>query len=60
MTGAEQAAAHGAPSVQVPVDLGGEVVVYHLGISGASRLRLTGPVIARIFLGQITPPGPPE
>ncbi len=54
MTGAEQAAAHGGASVQVPVDLGAEVVVYHLGIPGASRLHLTGPVIARIFLGQIT------
>jgi phosphate transport system substrate-binding protein len=54
MTGAEQAAARGGPAVQVPVDLGAEVVVYHLGIPGASRLHLTGPVIARIFLGQIT------
>ena len=54
MTGTEQAAAHGGTSVQVPVDLGAEVVVYHLGIPGASRLHLTGRVIARIFLGQIT------
>ena len=52
MTAAEQAAAHGGASVQVPVDLGGEAIVYHL--DGLPRLHLTGPVIARIFLGQIT------
>ncbi len=52
MTAAEQAAAHGGPSVQVPVDLGAEVIVYNL--FGLPRLHLTGPVIARIFLGQIT------
>lgn len=52
MTATEQAAAHGGPPVQVPVDLGADVVVYHL--PGLARLHLTGPVIARIFLGQIT------
>ncbi len=52
MTRAEQAAAHGGASVQVPVNLGAEVVVYHL--PGLPRLHLTGPVIARVFLGQIT------
>ena len=52
MTATEQAAAHGGPSVQVPVDLGADVVVYNL--PGLPRLHLTGPVIARIFLGQIT------
>ena len=52
MTATEQAAAHGGASVQVPVELGAEVVVYHL--PGLPRLHLTGPVIARIFLGQIT------
>jgi phosphate transport system substrate-binding protein len=54
LTAAEQAAARGGPSVQVPVDLGAEVVVYNLNLPGPSRLHLTGPVIARIFLGQIT------
>jgi len=54
LTAAEQAAAHGGASVQVPVDLGAEVVVYNLVLPGAGRLRLSGPVIARIFLGQIT------
>ena len=53
MTASQQAAAQGA-SVQVPVDLGAEVVVYNLAMPGPSRLHLTGPVIARIFLGQIT------
>ncbi|MGO9083135.1 MAG: phosphate ABC transporter substrate-binding protein PstS, partial [Streptosporangiaceae bacterium] len=52
LTPAEQAAAHGGPSVQIPVDLGAEVVVYNL--IGLPLLHLTGPVIARIFLGQIT------
>jgi phosphate transport system substrate-binding protein len=52
MTAAEQAGALGGASVQVPVDLGAEVVVYHL--PGLPRLHLTGPVIAQIFLGQIT------
>ncbi len=54
LTTAEQAAATGGPAVQVPVDLGAEVVVYHLTLPSGGRLHLTGPVIARIFLGQIT------
>jgi len=51
MTAAEQAAARGA-SVQVPVDLGAEAIAYNL--TGLPRLHLTGPVIAQIFLGQIS------
>jgi len=54
MTGGEQAAARGGPSVQVPVALGAEVVAYHLDLPHGARLHLTGPVIAKIFLGQIT------
>jgi phosphate transport system substrate-binding protein len=54
MTAAEQAAARGGPSVQVPVDLGAEGVAYNLSLPAGARLHLTGPVIARIFLGQIT------
>jgi phosphate transport system substrate-binding protein len=54
MTASEQAAAEGGPIVQVPVDLGGEGVVYNLSLPAGSRLHLTGPVLARIFLGQIT------
>ena len=54
MNASEQAAAKGGRVVQVPVDLGGEGVVYNLNLPAGSRLHLTGPVIARIFLGQIT------
>jgi phosphate transport system substrate-binding protein len=56
MTSSEQAAAIGGPSVQVPVALGAEVVVYNLSLPGA-RLHLTGPVIARIFSAR-SPTGP--
>ena len=37
---------------QVPVDLGGEAVVYNL--ADLPGVHLTGPVLAQIFLGQIT------
>jgi phosphate transport system substrate-binding protein len=48
------AGARGGPTLQVPVDLGAVAVAYNALMSGNSRLRLTGPVVARIFLGQIT------
>jgi phosphate transport system substrate-binding protein len=54
MTASEQATATGGPTVQVPVALGAEVIVYNLDLPRGQRLHLTGPVIARIFLGQIT------
>jgi phosphate transport system substrate-binding protein len=54
MTASEQAAARGGPIVQVPVDLGAEGVAYNLNLPAGTRLHLTGPVTARIFLGQIT------
>jgi phosphate transport system substrate-binding protein len=54
MTASEQTAARGGPAVQVPVDLGGEGVVYNLRLPAGARLHLTGPVLAAIFLGQIT------
>jgi phosphate transport system substrate-binding protein len=54
MTASEQAAARGGPVTQVPVDLGGEGIVYNLSLAAGARLHLTGPVLARIFLGQIT------
>jgi len=55
MTTAEQAEARGGPVVQVPVDLGAVVVSYNLGTGLLPLpLRLTGPVLARIYLGQIT------
>jgi phosphate transport system substrate-binding protein len=47
------AAARGGPAVQVPVDLGGISVAYNVMTLNGS-LKLTGPVLARIFLGQIT------
>ena len=54
MTATEQAAATGGPITQVPVALGGEGVIYNLSLPAGARLRLTGPVLAGIFLGQIT------
>ncbi|MGH3289293.1 MAG: phosphate ABC transporter substrate-binding protein PstS [Streptosporangiaceae bacterium] len=54
MTATEQAAATGGPVTQVPVDLGGEGIAYHLSLPAGARLHLTGPVLARIYLGQIT------
>ncbi len=54
MTAAEQAAAKGGSITQVPVDLGGEGITYNLSLPAGARLHLTGPVLAGIFLGQIT------
>jgi phosphate transport system substrate-binding protein len=54
MTAAEQSAAKGGRVTQVPIVLGGEGVAYHLDLPAGARLHLTGPVIAKIFLGQIT------
>jgi phosphate transport system substrate-binding protein len=58
MTAAEQAAATGgpvtSPVTQIPVDLGGEGIAYNLSLPAGARLHLTGPVLAAIFLGQIT------
>jgi phosphate transport system substrate-binding protein len=54
MTAAEQAAATGGPITQVPVDLGGEGIAYNLPLPAGARLHLTGPVLAQIYLGQVT------
>jgi phosphate transport system substrate-binding protein len=54
MNASELAAAKGGPITQVPDALGAEGVAYNLNIPAGTRLHLTGPVIARIFLGQIT------
>jgi phosphate transport system substrate-binding protein len=54
MTASEQATAKGGQITQVPVDLGGEGIVYNLSLPAGARLHLTGPVLAAIFLGQIT------
>jgi phosphate transport system substrate-binding protein len=47
------AGARGGAAVQVPVDLGAVTVAYNVPLL-AGPLKLTGPVIARIFLGQVT------
>ena len=54
MNASEQAAAKGGPITQVPVALGGEGIAYNLNLPAGARLHLTGPVLAGIFLGQIT------
>ena len=54
MTAGEQAAAKGGPITQVPVALGGEGITYNLSLPAGARLHLTGPVLAAIFLGQVT------
>jgi phosphate transport system substrate-binding protein len=51
---ADLAGACGGPAVQVPVDLGAVSVGYNVLTLSNRPLRLTGPVLARIFLGQIT------
>lgn len=51
---ADLVGARGGPSVQVPVDLGAVAVSYNVLTLSNTPLRLTGPVLARIFLGQIT------
>jgi phosphate transport system substrate-binding protein len=54
MNASELAAAKGGPITQVPVDLGGEGIAYNLSLPAGARVHLTGPVLAGIFLGQIT------
>jgi phosphate transport system substrate-binding protein len=47
------AGAHGGPALQVPVDLGAVSVAYNVLTLSNRPLRLTGPVLGRIFLGQV-------
>jgi phosphate transport system substrate-binding protein len=54
MNANELAAAQGGPVTQVPDALGAEGVAYNLDLPAGARLHLTGPVLAAIFLGQIT------
>ena len=54
MNARELAAAKGGPITEVPDALGAEGVAYHLNLPAGARLHLTGPVLAEIFLGQIT------
>jgi len=51
MTAAQLAASKG-PVLQVPVDLGGVAISYH--VSGVSGLKLNGSVLADIYLRKIT------
>ena len=53
MSATDLAAAKGGDVAQVPVTLGGVTISYN--VSGVSTgLKLTGDVLARIFMGQIT------
>ena len=54
MNARELAASKGGPVTQVPDALAAEGVAYNLNLPAGSRLHLTGPVLAGIFLGQIT------
>ena len=54
MNASELAAAKGGPITQVPDALGAEGIAYNLDLPAGARLHLTGPVLAAIFLGQIT------
>jgi phosphate transport system substrate-binding protein len=51
MTASQLAASKGTV-LQVPVDLGGVAISYH--VSGVSNLKLDGPTLALIYLRQIT------
>jgi phosphate transport system substrate-binding protein len=51
---ADLAGARGGAALQVPVDLGAVSVAYNVPRVNGANLRLTGPVLAQIFLGQIT------
>ena len=53
MNSSEIAAATGGTVLQVPVALGGEAISYNLqGVAGG--MKMTGPVLAEIYLGKIT------
>ena len=54
LNASELAAAKGGPVTQVPDALGAEGIAYNLDLPAGARLHLTGPVLAAIFLGQIT------
>jgi len=54
MNATELKAAQGGPVTQVPDALGAEGIAYHLSLPAGARLRLSGPVLAAIYLGQVT------
>jgi phosphate transport system substrate-binding protein len=49
----ELAAAKGGPVLHVPTVLGAVVIIYNVPELGQTPLKLTGPVLADIFLGRI-------
>jgi len=51
---ADLAGASGGPALQVPAVLGAVAVAYNVQTLTNTPLKLTGPVLAKIFLGQIT------
>jgi phosphate transport system substrate-binding protein len=51
---ADLAGAHGGAALQVPVDLGAVAIAYNVQTLSNAPLKLTGPVLAKIFLGMIT------
>lgn len=53
-TQSDLAVSRGGPAIQVPVSLGAVSVAYNVLTRSDAPLKLTGPVLARIFLGQIT------
>ena len=53
VTDANLARSQHGPILHIPVTLGSEAIVYHV-IGVSSQLKLTGPVLADIFLGHIT------
>ncbi len=53
LTDANLARSQHGPILHIPVTLGSEAIVYHV-IGVSSQLKLTGPVLADIFLGHIT------
>jgi phosphate transport system substrate-binding protein len=48
------AAARDGPVLQIPVDLGAVAVAYNALMLSNSPLKLTGPVLAQIFMGKVT------
>lgn len=54
MTDEELAKAKGGPVLQVPTVLGAVAITYNLPSLVGQHLRLTGPVLADIYLGKIT------
>jgi phosphate transport system substrate-binding protein len=55
MTSAEQAGVEGGRVLQIPIALGAVVISYNLSAGPLSQpLRLSGQVLAEIYLGQVT------